>query len=133
MVWLNPPLRSFQSWQYLKPGVVFLKRLMDSYFLTNILRKNRKAWSTKKLPQRYPSITTQNTVVLPNFLAWKFCGNAQFMQSLGDSPKTLRKLCVFAKFPYQKIRWNYAILRSVWGRINPFVPNAPFFQPTKTF
>ena len=30
------------------------------------------------------------------------------------SPETMRKLCLSAKFPYQEIRWNYGILRSVY-------------------
>ena len=29
------------------------------------------------------------------------------------SVKTMWKLCLFTKFPYQEIRWNYATLRSV--------------------
>ena len=32
-----------------------------------------------------------NTVILPNFLVWTFCGKAQFPQIFG----TLWKLCLF--------------------------------------
>ena len=49
-----------------------------------------------------------------NLVVWKFCGNAQFLQSYGQNlPETLRKLRVFTKFPYQEISWNYSILCSV--------------------
>ena len=37
-----------------------------------------------------------------------------------DSPKTMRKLCLSAKFPHQEIRWNYVILRS--GRYQQWSP-----------
>ena len=37
--------------------------------------------------------TAKNTIVSPDFLLWKFCGKAQFP---GDSPKTMRKLCLSA-------------------------------------
>ena len=33
-----------------------------------------------------------------------------------DSPETMRKLCLSAKFPHQEIRWNYGILRSVTAK-----------------
>ena len=32
---------------------------------------------------------------------------------LGDSPETMRKLCLSTKLSYQKIRWNYDTFRSV--------------------
>ena len=44
--------------------------------------------------------TTKNTVISPNFL-------------LCDSPETMRKLCLSAKFPYEEIRWNYGIFHSL--------------------
>ena len=31
----------------------------------------------------------------------------------GESPETLRKLCVSAKFSHQEIRWNFGILHTV--------------------
>ena len=33
-------------------------------------------------------------------------------RSIGESPETMRKLCLSTKFPHQEIRWNYGILRS---------------------
>ena len=61
------------------------------------------------------SLTTHiilNTVISLNFLLWTFCERHSFPRVSGDSPKTLRKLCLSAKFPHQEIRWNYGILRS---------------------
>ena len=44
-----------------------------------------------------------------------------FRMLLGESPETMRKLCLSTKFPHQEIRWNYGILRSVWYHIiSPF-------------
>ena len=34
---------------------------------------------------------------------------------LGDSPETMRKLCISTKFPHQEIRWNFGILRSEYN------------------
>ena len=45
-------------------------------------------------------IVAQNTIISPNFLVWKFCGNVQFR----DSPETLRKLCLSTKFLHQEIK-----------------------------
>ena len=52
-----------------------------------------------------PLNTAKNTVISPDFLVWKICGK-------GDSSETMRKLCLSAKLPHQKIRWNYVIFRS---------------------
>ena len=47
-------------------------------------------------------------------ISW--CGNFEERHSfrivLGESPETMRKLCLSAKFPPQEIRWNYGIFRS---------------------
>ena len=64
--------------------------------------------------------TMKNTVIPPSFLVWKFCGEAQFPDSFGrnsqfnksDSPKTMRKLCLFTNLSHQEIRWNYGIFRN---------------------
>ena len=56
-------------------------------------------------------------------MVWKFCGKAQFPYSLGESPETLRKLCLSTKIPHQEIRWNYGILRSYFNRIFFFFQN----------
>ena len=55
----------------------------------------------------------KNTVISPNFMVWKFCAKAQFPHSLGESPETMRKLCLSTKFPHQEIKWNYDIFLSV--------------------
>ena len=49
----------------------------------------------------------------PNFLLWKFCGNARFLLSFGwiTRNSTMRKLCVSTKFPHQDIRLNFRIFR----------------------
>ena len=49
-------------------------------------------------------VTVKNTVILPNFVVWKFCEKAQFPPSLGRYGKTMRKLCLSIKFPHQEIR-----------------------------
>ena len=71
--------------------------------------------------------TGKNTVISPDFLVWKFCGKAQFPYSFGNSPKTMRKLCLSGAFvlllllllsimPIDNITW--------YARIG-------VFQPTK--
>ena len=52
-------------------------------------------------------ITSQNPVVSPNFMVWKFCEKAH------ESPETMQKLCLSTKFRHHEIRWNYGILSSV--------------------
>ena len=56
--------------------------------------------------------TTQNTVISPNFLVWKFCGKAQFLNSFGRFAQNYGGLCLSTKFSHQEIRWNHDILRS---------------------
>ena len=60
------------------------------------------------LKYTFPSVpvkyTTKISVISPNLLVWKFCGKAQFPIVSGDSPETMRKLCLSAKVPYQEIR-----------------------------
>ena len=50
-----------------------------------------------------------------NVISW--CGNFVERHSFcivsGESPETMRKLCLSTKFSHQEIRWNYDILRSV--------------------
>ena len=58
--------------------------------------------------------TAKNAVLSPNFLVWKFCGKAQFRIVSGESPKTMRKLCLSIKFPHQEIRWKYGIFAVFW-------------------
>ena len=46
----------------------------------------------------------KNTVISPNFLVWKFCGNAQFPHSVG---RIYAKLCFSTKYTHQENKWNY--------------------------
>ena len=51
------------------------------------------------------------------FLLTSWCGiivvRQSFRRSSGESPETLRKLCLSTKFPHHEIRWNHGILRRV--------------------
>ena len=51
-----------------------------------------------------------------HLISW--CGNfverQSFRTNSGESPETMRKLCLSTKFPHQEIRWYYCILRSDW-------------------
>ena len=40
----------------------------------------------------------------PNFMVWKFVGRHSFHIVSGDSPETMRKLCLSTKFPHHEIR-----------------------------
>ena len=55
---------------------------------------------------------TENTEILPNFLVWKFVEKHNLCIVSGDSPETLRKLCVSEMISHQEIKWNFGILRS---------------------
>ena len=50
-----------------------------------------------------------------HLISWggNFAERHSFRVVSGDLPKTLQKLCLSTKFPKQKIRWNYGVLRSV--------------------
>ena len=50
------------------------------------------------------------TVVLPNFMVKKFCGNEKLGQKLCEN---LHRLCVTTKFPHQEVMWNLGALRYV--------------------
>ena len=49
-------------------------------------------------------------------ISWRrnFVERHSFRIVSGELPKTMWKLCVSIKFPYQKIRWNYGIFCSVY-------------------
>ena len=53
---------------------------------------------------------------IPKFHLISLCGNFverhSFRRVLGESPETLRKLCLSTKFPHHEISWNFSILRS---------------------
>ena len=42
-------------------------------------------------------------------MVWKFCGKTVS----GESPETMRKLCLSTKFPHHEVKWNDGILCSV--------------------
>ena len=110
------PLRSCDSW-------MFVKQNPD---------RKKNSWCENFVEKQLPHSLRQYTVISPNFLVLKFCGKAQFLNSLGnitkfhliswcenfvecisivsgESPETLRKLYLFTKFLQQEIRWNYGI------------------------
>ena len=53
---------------------------------------------------------------IPLFHLTYLCGNFlerhTFCIVLGESPETIRKLCLSTKFLHQEIRWNYGIVNS---------------------
>ena len=52
--------------------------------LMKVIRTNNYIVSiTTYSGQLLIAFTAKNTVILPNFLVWKFCGKAQFPQSFG--------------------------------------------------
>ena len=80
--------------------------------------------------QRRSHITLRK---LPWFHLISWCGNFverhSFYIVLGESPETMRKLCLFTKFPHQEISWSYGIFRSViWW----FVATQPIFTCSKS-
>ena len=54
-----------------------------------------------------------------HLMSWceSFLERHNFRVVLGESPETMRKLCLSTKFPHQEIRWNYSIFRSVHYQI----------------
>ena len=82
----------------------FLRAFPDSYWLIFDYWHIAHKPSTKN--------TALNTVVSPNFLVRKFCGEAQKFRAI--------RLCLSTKFPHQEIRWNYGTLCSgTSGICNP--------------
>ena len=56
--------------------------------------------------------TTKNTVILPNFVVWKFCGKAQFPHSFGRIVRNYAETVPFQKkFPHHEIWQNYKIFQ----------------------
>ena len=53
-----------------------------------------------------------------------------FRKVSGESPETMRKLCLSSKFPHKEIRWFYGILRSTlcatFYNLNHFQPFSYF-------
>ena len=50
--------------------------------------------------------TALNTVLSPNFLVWKFSGNAQFLQRIS---RNYGETVCFHKIPHSEIRQNFGI------------------------
>ena len=62
---------------------------------------------------------------IPKFYLIYWFGNFverhSFGTVLGESPETLRKLCLSTKFPHQEIRWNFRILRNFLNYLLKFM------------
>ena len=97
----------------------------QSFFL--FYTKDRKNNDNEDLHQNQIFLHVQSikiyTVISTNLLLWKFLGNAYFPQSF----ENLRKLCVSVKFPHQKIRWNFGILRSDFYRNGIYLEDVYIF------
>ena len=54
-----------------------------------------------------------------HLISWygKFVETRNFRRVSKESPETVRKLSISTKFPHQKIRWNFGLLRNVFSRI----------------
>ena len=50
------------------------------------------------------SVTVKNTVISPHFRCGNFVERYSFCRVSGDSPETMRKLCLSTKFSHQEIR-----------------------------
>ena len=80
---------------------IFWSLIFWSLFLWNIRKYSHEIFTLRKIPQ---------------FQLISWCGNFAERHSFhivsGDSLKTMRKLCLSAKFSHQKIRLNYGIFRN---------------------
>ena len=91
---------------------VFIEFISNCYRLPGVFKQfncTLKNLNIGFMMSRFSALSSlvlhcENTVISPNSLVWKFCGN---------SSKTMRKLCLSTKFPHQEIKWNYSIFRSV--------------------
>ena len=59
------------------------------------------------------AFTAKTIAISPDFLVWKFCENAQLPHSFGQIARNYAETGLSAKFPHQKIKWNYGIFCSV--------------------
>ena len=55
------------------------------------------------------SCTAENTVILPNFLVWKFCGKAEFPHSFGQFARNYAETVPFHKIstPGNQVKLRY--------------------------
>ena len=57
----------------------------------------RFLWCDNTRTDFLPSVTSKNTVILPNFLVWKFCGKKQFPHSFGQIARNFAETVPFHK------------------------------------
>ena len=74
------------------------------------LMNGRGIWWWKN-ENKLLAFTAKNTVILPDFLVWNLAKRHSFRVVSANSPETMQKLCLSAKFLYQGIRWIYGIFR----------------------
>ena len=71
--------------------------------------------SSRDLPQFFLVFHNRNNEMLEDMVLYLHLHSIVQLSidfHLGESPETMRKLCLSAKFPHQEIRWNYGILHS---------------------
>ena len=58
---------------------------------------NMRIWQLPLSRRVAIDYTTKNTAISPNFLVWKFCGKAQFRDSLGRFARNYAETVPFHK------------------------------------
>ena len=77
-------------------------------------KKIKSSWNFAIILSKLFLVNLQSLhkILYLHLISW--CGNLAERHSFrivsGDSPETMRKLCLFTKFPYHEIRWNCGIL-----------------------
>ena len=100
--------------QFCKCCFRFIRNIapLENNFLSLLTAKNVFSFSTTlcKMSQLH-------------LISWRgnFAERHSFRIILGDSPETMRKLCLSGKFLHQEIRWNYGIFRSGMNEDWPYV------------
>ena len=93
---------------------IFSKCINPAFYKSVIEQKLYPRWTNDLNDSDFHSLPLRK---IPWFHLISWCGNFverhSFHIILGDSPETMRKLCLSAKFSNQEIRWNYSILRNV--------------------
>ena len=74
---------------------------------------NPKSYSRTREYGQYVLFHSLRKTPYFHLISWceNFVEKYSFRIVSGESPETMRKLCLSTKFPHQKIRWNYSILR----------------------
>ena len=84
---------------------------MKEYVLANLLSdlKIVLEWLKNNQIMAYPENSSRSLRKVPLLHPISWCGNFVESHSFhivsGDSPETMRKLCLSTKFPHQEIRW----------------------------